>query len=588
MFFLLTALFSVQGQSKIGYASGSERYSEIGKEKVFLHHNSSMLFVGEYLYYSLYCLNDRTKNLSDISKIAYVELVGEKQNVVFKQKINLSDGLGEGDFFIPVSVPSGNYKLIAYTKWMKNWGIGDFYQSNLVILNPYTNAQKTFLSDALTQSADTTSQYSSKKPSTSNKINYLNIINLGTDKNVYRKREKVSLNLRSLRNNLIDMGNYSLSVRKVNELNNSSSSPIMPIGKVFEESSSQPIENMFFLPELRGNLVSGKIVAIDSSSIVKNQKVIFSVPEKNYQLRVVTTNERGEFYFSLDETYEGENGMFQVWGNNSEGFKILLDDETSIDYANLSFDKFRLEPAMKETIAKRSIHNQIENAYFSKKPDTIRTIEKQKVFSGENVVSYLLDDYTRFPTVKETFVEVVSDVWISEGKNSDEYAFTVRGVYSSDYQTAYKPLIIVDGIVLQDFKSLMDYGARKIKTVNVVRNKYVIGAQIFQGIIDIETFDNDFNLVMNNANVKTVVLDRPSAKKKYFKQVYTEEQIEDYSVIPDFRHQLLWQPNIQFEGESMEIEFYTSDVSGAFEITLEGYTLKGGEPVSLRKIIKVE
>ena len=120
-------------------------YSQMGKEGVFIHYNASLLFVGEYLYYSVYCLNKKTGKASDISKIAYVELIGEKGTVIFRQKIGLENGSGQGDFFIPVSVPSGNYKLIGYTQWMMNWGEASFFQGDVSILNPYTNMQKPFL-----------------------------------------------------------------------------------------------------------------------------------------------------------------------------------------------------------------------------------------------------------------------------------------------------------------------------------------------------------------------------------------------------------------------------------------------------------
>ena len=72
-------------------------------------------------------------------------MVGENGLVIFKHKLRLEDGYGHGDFFIPVSVSSGNYKLIGCTRWMLNWGEEVFFQEDISILNPYTNAQKPFL-----------------------------------------------------------------------------------------------------------------------------------------------------------------------------------------------------------------------------------------------------------------------------------------------------------------------------------------------------------------------------------------------------------------------------------------------------------
>ena len=57
------------------------------QEKIFLHYNSSFFLLGESIYYKVYCLNAQNNSVSDLSKIAYVELVDQKRNVIFKHKI---------------------------------------------------------------------------------------------------------------------------------------------------------------------------------------------------------------------------------------------------------------------------------------------------------------------------------------------------------------------------------------------------------------------------------------------------------------------------------------------------------------------
>ena len=116
-------------------------YNEIPQEKMFIHYNSSLLFSGDFLYYRAYCINSQTNKLSDLSKIVYIELIGQDKNQVFKHKIILKKGLGQGDFFIPTSIPSGNYKLIAYTKWMKNNEEEHFFQGDISIINPFLKTQ---------------------------------------------------------------------------------------------------------------------------------------------------------------------------------------------------------------------------------------------------------------------------------------------------------------------------------------------------------------------------------------------------------------------------------------------------------------
>ena len=104
-------------------------YQQIPQEKIFLHHNASFLLTGEYLYYKVYCLSTKTDALSDFSKIAYVELINTNKDQIFRHKVRLESGLGRGDFFLPTNIPSGNYKLIAYTQWMRNGEDQHFFQT---------------------------------------------------------------------------------------------------------------------------------------------------------------------------------------------------------------------------------------------------------------------------------------------------------------------------------------------------------------------------------------------------------------------------------------------------------------------------
>ena len=120
-------------------------YMSIPQEKVFLHHNTSLLLTGEYLYYKLYCFNANTNKLSEISKMGYVELISENGTSIFKHKIKLINGLGQGDYFVPTSIPSGNYKLLAYTQWMRNGEKHNFFSSDISIVNPFVNVCNIYL-----------------------------------------------------------------------------------------------------------------------------------------------------------------------------------------------------------------------------------------------------------------------------------------------------------------------------------------------------------------------------------------------------------------------------------------------------------
>jgi hypothetical protein len=237
---------------------------------------------------------------------------------------------------------------------------------------------------------------------------------------------------------------------------------------------------------------------------------------------------------------------------------------------------------MGEEIRQRSIHNQIENSYFEVKPDTLQALVAVDPFEGEIPEVYQLEDYTRFPTLEETLVELIEHVWVKR-EDDGEPTFWVRqpmAPQGPDYTTD-PPLVVVDGILVQDHNSLLGYDARKIKTIKVLRDKYQLGGANYQGMVVIETIDATFLENWDTPLGTRFSYLPPSLKKNYFRQM------EYVANVPDFRYQLLWEPEISLQGEGKSYSFYTSQVPGEYEICLEGYTTYG-KPISLITSIVVE
>jgi len=554
------------------------------QESVFVHYNSSFYLVGEYMFYRVYCLNAETKKLSQVSKIAYLELIADSGQRVFRQKISLKNGVGQGDFFLPVSTASGNYKLVAYTKWMYNWGQDIFFKGDITIVNPYSNNQKAFLNiDTTTNEAQNESvvNMSSSEPSKS----YEDHMRLILSKKIYGKREAVNIQIQGRNFKEVPPGEYSLSVRKYDT--------IFPefrkttIAHMSSTKVSSPIDGDFFLPELRGELISGKVVATDPNKPVSKLNLAFSIPGEDYQLKITRTDTSGKFYFNIDRPYQSEEAMIQILDEKNDGYSIKIDDSSSrVDPTGFEFKTFKIIPEMNDLILKRSIQNQIENAYFKVKPDTIVSKGKVQKFYGNNSNTYLLDDYTRFSTIKETVLEILEDVWLTE--LNDKSYFSLRTLNGEFNNSEFKSMLLVDGLLVKDQDDFIkNYTSDLIQRINIVRDYYRMGSQIFDGIIDVQTFDTNYPMVAKKNNLSVLKLDRQTEIKNYFRQVYEGDFTKNLKQIPDQRRQLLWIPMLKINNHDQSITFFTSDVRGDFEISLEGFT-DTGKPVSVRKNFSVE
>jgi hypothetical protein len=146
-------------------------------------------------------------------------------------------------------------------------------------------------------------------------------------------------------------------------------------------------------------------------------------------------------------------------------------------------------------------------------------------------------------------------------------------------------MVFIDGLYIQNHSDIVNYPARQIKNIFISRDRYQIGANIFQGILAFETFSSDFSETFSRDFLKLQPLFKPEPMKAYFFQEYNGSKEKER--IPDYRQQLYWNPNLEIMGANSRIHWYTSDLPGAFEIRMEGYT-PAGKPVAFYKIFNVE
>ena len=57
--------------------------------------------------------------------------------------------------------------------------------------------------------------------------------------------------------------------------------------------------------------------------------------------------------------------------------------------------------------------------------------------------------------------------------------------------------------------------------------------------------------------------------------------------IPDYRRILFWEPHVEVGDDELQFEFYTSDLTGEFEVVLGGFTTYG-KPITIYKNIIVK
>ena len=329
-------------------------------ETIFLHTNATTFVTGETLFYNVSCMNSAGLTKSEISKIAYVELIDSDKKVVIVHKLFLENGLANSDFFINSTLISGNYTLVGYTKWMLNKQENNAFLTNISIINPFeTQPSKNVLSQ---QTTDTI-----YKNSENISITDKNIL-MATNKTVFEKRQEVVVRLTAL-NPEISSGNYSISVRKLENL------PTIRKPTAYNFAANNEdipilVNQKTLLPEFRGEIISGTITTNNNKNNIVKISVSLSLVGKNFDFKIVKTDINGKFRFCLDKKYSNSEVVVQVFDDNKDQYSILLDKSEGYKLENVP-KKLVLNPSLKNAIIERSIASQIENVYFAKKTDSL-------------------------------------------------------------------------------------------------------------------------------------------------------------------------------------------------------------------------
>ncbi len=711
------------------------------REEVYLHLSSVDLIVGETVYYSAYIYSMKTGKLSELSKILYVELLDDEGNSIHQTKLTLDHGRGNGEYFIPSLISTGNYRIVAYTRWMKNFN--DFFSQPLTIINPYekfepghSNMAKDNLqffpeggslipgaANRIVVLAGSGKRISGRIVSSSNDL----ITDFSTDQfgigEISLKPERdftyqaivdkddgfdffdlpvacsqcVSLRVSEhpdrfaiYMNTGVDWGGSSGKIEIVSPQNVlfrgsvESDAPLTLLkadlpsglfniilsddkGKVLSErlifnnklgfamqkngdevfstreavdysievpdnshvsiavsylynTGNQPdigpmysinsrvdkpqlsglilraypeaINNYLaalkwrfqdlqpqtfrFLPEFRSDLLEGRIPEYEGEQDIP-LAVNLSIPGEAYQVRVSEVDPSGNFILGFDAPEKRGEGYLSVMGGRSSDYSIVMENEFYDNYPSYTFMPIDLDSARIASILRRSINNQIENAYYL--PVSVDTLKKE-VRQISSFKSYRLDDYTRFPTIRDTFLEYIPEVSISKNESKNEFLLKILDFKPGPSAENFPTLLLLDGAPITQ-KEILDISPFLIERIDILNRKYFFGSIGINGIISFHTFDDD--LAGYVPETQRITIQSIQDQKGSNRVSYAKDER-----IPDRRDLLLWEPSI-VTGTSgnVTLDFHTSEVTGKYEIRIEGIT-EGGTPVSIRKYFTVE
>jgi len=290
-------------------------------------------------------------------------------------------------------------------------------------------------------------------------------------------------------------------------------------GIQFPDSSS-------FILKAKKEKTLGDVEIIPDSDIFPKPTVYIPTPLKAN----VASVEQNEYFKQSKEKYFTEGGMRVI---------------------NLS--EVTVKTAKKETEY---------NTYYSGGEDDLITSEKIKQFPGLNVFDIL--------SITTTGIRIVGDQF-------NGYIVSIRGGRPSGGLNGGGPLILVDGIKIQDMNDLKFLNSEDVESISVFKdaNTAIFGTKGSDGVIAITLKRGQERKAQKPISLTTVTPLGYQKPAEFYVPKYDVDSVR-LNDKADLRTTIYWNPELETDDNgNVHVSFYTADKANNYSVVMEGISKSG-------------
>jgi hypothetical protein len=544
------------------------------KESLYLQTDRDIYVVGEQVWMKVFKLDAHANKPDNFSKVVYIELLNQAGNPVNQLKLHVPDKSGSTGFTLSDTLSSGNYLLRAYTSWMKNYPAKDFSFRTISVINPFRNLERIEVQNSIPvlEGLDSCPMVRTDKGL---------MLEVDFDATAYGTRARVEVNIRAKDSSgkPVD-ADLSVSITRsclFNDLRRNIVDPVHLSGK------EEPGAPAMYLPELEGVVLSGTMLNSISNEPIGNEEIVLSSVGKAARCQVYRTNDKGEFYFNLDDSGVQEI-VIQPADSAVSDYYVELEPDFHNGYDHPLPSPLFLDTTRLQALNQGIISMQIENIYKAyrnrnqnKTPDIL-----EMDFYGEPEYRIQISDYIRLKSVREVIKEIVPkvSVRVKDGKTS---LWVDNGV--DDLYFDNKPLVLVDGVLFDDVDQILNIPLKELEQIEVINLRYFMDGHMFEGIV---------HFITEAGKMARLEYDHAVFRQGYavfsegscFKSPeYSNDSLKS-SPLPDFRNTLYWNPGLHTRVEGyIGFEFYTADDRGDYTVFIEGISTEGKSGFIVKKLV---
>ena len=555
-------------------------------EKTYISTDREIYVSGDKIWCSAFCV-DAANGLrpSSLSAIAYVEIVSE-DGTLESGKIALSEGRGAGTIEIPATAPTGNYRIVAYTAYTKNtpgFNPQEHISKTISIFNTSTkervkNGVK-ILSDSEYDALRTPAGTQPAAGALSitchrNAEGYLEVVLTNNS----AAPADLSLSL-SNRDGIIPPDNTSIdafmgaAASAAQAAAGASAAARASAGA--ESAPTAVVSAAAELPEYEGEIIRGRIAGATTDEIegLKGRSAFISVP-----------TEKSDLYSSVVDN----DGMIKFVTNNIYGTKEMVCEIEDNDLARCHIElispfvspklkgipALQMAPSIKEDLQRRGLSVQLCRSFSADTLASLMPIRENPLIPSYDAIEYKLDDYKRFPVMRELFIEFINEIKVRKVNGKEQLKVKTHLEERVSLFDKNNSLIMVDGIPVFDHSQVIEYDPLLVESVVVYPYKYYTGWRSFCGMANFVTYKKNLPGIKFNDGVRVVQF-----KGCSYPMAFTCQEIGDD--FPDYRELLYWHPQIKLPaGESSSIKVKIPANVKEIRICAEGM-MENGTPFSI-------
>ena len=513
-------------------------------ERTYVCTDRHSYVAGEDVFCSVFCFDGGSGSLSDFSSVAYVELISPEGSAV-RVKMALQDGRGAGRLRLPSTLPTGNYRLIAYTALNRNEEDMDYFRGSRVI--SVYNTLSASRQDSVVPDGDaaTAAVEGKDRP-----------YGTAAPAGLVMEQRGDSLFLRNSGTECLD---FCLSL----SISDALPDPEGPGLADFLEARSGDRTTLrtdakLSIPEYEGEIVSIRVPAMYSGVTA-----VLSGPGLRNDIYSSTVDSTGLVSFYTGNIYGDRDLVFEL---NSRDVNDDFSLEVLSPFASPELDRdgvpeLHLNGSVAEDLKRRSVAMQISRHFgIDEYMDSLQ-LRPDLLFKGGAMTVYEMDDYTRFPTMRETIVEYVREVHIRR-QDGEPVLKIVPGKSFESYSSMLggNALVLVDGVPVSEHGRVLDLNPALLRRICIYPYDVSTGSCIYSGVVNFISFRGDMAGLQFPGRVR--ILDFHGVTFPV-----TVGAAEEDSLSPDYRYTRIWQPLLHLEaGEELALPL---GKCGAEELRLE-------------------